>query len=130
MLVVASCGAGLTPSPTPTPTPTPTPPASSGIRVTTVAGPTCPVQHAGEVCTAPISVQVMIERADGSVVASTHTSVAGVASVAVAPGQYLVVGGPAGSPGQGFPRAPGGVTVTVQSGAYAKAELNYDTGLR
>jgi len=72
----------------------------------------------------------MIERADGSVVASTHTSVAGVASVAVAPGQYLVVGGPAGSPGQGFPRAPGGVTVTVQSGAYAKAELNYDTGLR
>jgi len=78
MLFAASCGAGLTPSPTPTPTPTP--PASSGIRVTTVAGPTCPVQHAGEVCTAPISVQVMIERADGSVVASTHTSVAGVAS--------------------------------------------------
>jgi hypothetical protein len=107
----------------------PTPPPNTGVVVTTLRGPTCPVQHVGDACTAPISVAVTVARPDGSVVATIHTDATGVATVPLVPGIYTLTGAAADGSAQ-LPRAPAALSVTVHTGAYTPAQLVYDTGIR
>jgi hypothetical protein len=122
-LTLAACGAGGASRSSPTPQ------LNSGIVVSTVLGPTCPVERAGENCTAPISVKVAVIARDGSTVATVQTDASGRATVPLIPGQYDVSGS-AGASGNTFPRAPAPVPVTVRIGTYAPVQLMYDTGIR
>ena len=127
-MMAAACGA-TTASPSGTSGGAPTPPPNTGVAVSTVRAPTCPVQHAGDTCTAPISVEVTISRPDGSVVTTIRTDAAGAATVALAPGEYALTGASAGGSAQ-LPRTPLPLSVVVRSGAFTPAQLVYDTGIR
>jgi hypothetical protein len=127
-LMAAACGAGTTTS-SGASAGGPSPPPNTGVALTTVRAPTCPVQHAGDACTAPISVDVTITRPDASVVATIRTNAAGSAIIALNPGTYTLTGASAGGSAQ-LPRAPAPLSVVVLSGSYTPAQLVYDTGIR
>ena len=107
-----------------------TPPPATGIHLTTMAGPTCPVQRAGAPpCVSPISAEVVVADGSGQQVADVTTDAAGHATVALAPGDYTVQAkGVQGA--TTFPRPPQPTTVHVAAGAYASLTLDYDTGIR
>jgi hypothetical protein len=126
-LMATACGAGITTA-SGTPVGGPTPPPNTGVALTTLRGPTCPVQHVGDTCTAPISVDVTVTGPDGSVVTTIRTNAAGSVTIALNPGTYTLTGAPAGS--AQLPRAPAPLSVVVLSGSYTPAQLVYDTGIR
>ena len=100
--------------------------AGSGIRGTVLAGPTCPVERAGNPCPdKPIVADVRVVRADGSVAAATRSGTDGRYSVAVAPGRYTVQATSSSAFSGCRP-----VDVTVSQGAYATADVSCDTGIR
>jgi len=125
--MATACGAGITTA-SGTPAGGPTPPPNTGVALTTLRGPTCPVQQVGDTCTAPISVDVTVTRPDGSVVTAIRTNAAGSATIALNPGTYMLTGASAGS--AQLPRAPAPLSVVVLSGSYTPAQLVYDTGIR
>jgi pilus assembly protein FimV len=101
--------------------------STTGIDVRALAGPTCPVQRAGQDCTRPISATVVITRQDGGGAAQVQTGTDGTAHVPLPPGSYTVAGLPGAS---GFPRAPTPQHATVTAGAYVTVQLVFDTGIR
>jgi hypothetical protein len=120
-LLLAGCGSDSGAHGVASPTP-----VHSGIDLLTVAGPTCPVQRAGQACQRTISARVDILRG-ATVVVTVQTGVDGTARVPLPEGLY-VVRGEAGD--TGLPRQPGPQTVTVDPSAYARVQLVYDTGIR
>ncbi len=116
---IAACGAsrtGITP-----------PPATSGINLSTMAGPTCPVQRQGQVCEKAISARVLVRTPQGVAVTTVQTGADGTAHVPLPPGTYQVAGQGSGS---GLPRPPAAQNVMVPSGAFVSVRLDYDTGIR
>ena len=98
----------------------------SGVRGTVLAGPTCPVERAGNPCPdKPIVADVRIVRGDGSTAATTRTGADGRFSVAVAPSRYMVQA----TSSLAFSGCKP-VDVTVPQGAYATADVSCDTGIR
>jgi hypothetical protein len=119
-LALVACG-GPAASTTPSP-------ATAGVDLLTMAGPTCPVQREGQTCVKPVSVLVQVLTSPGGkAVTTVQTGVDGKAHVPLPPGTYLVRG-EAGK--GGLPRPPVGSTVTVQAGVFTPLTLNYDTGIR
>ena len=103
-------------------------PATSGIDLLTMAGPTCPVQRQGQVCEKAISAQVLVQTTAGATLTTVQTGPDGTARVPLPPGIYRVAG--QGGGGASLPRPPIAETVTVKAGAFTKVRLNYDTGIR
>jgi hypothetical protein len=144
--LLAACGApvaspipGSTPSASPSPSPSPsasvsasasaTPAGTEGIDITTLTGPTCPVQREGQTCTRPLAAIVVVTRADGSTAETVHTSANGTARVALPPGTYTLSGQlpPGGGP---FPRPPAPTKATVRPGSFVSVQIIFDTGIR
>jgi len=130
--LLAACGEAIgrpIPASSPSPTAASTPPGAEGIDLTTVAGPTCPVQREGETCTRPISATVLVTRADGSTAATVHTSANGTAHVPLSPATYTLTAQP--QPGVGIlPRSPAPTTTTVPAGLFVSVQIIFDTGIR
>jgi hypothetical protein len=95
------------------------------VRGTITAGPTCPVERAGQPCP-PRPVQTEVRLVDGARVVVTGRSGAdGTFSLTAPPGTYQLQTVQSGT----FPRCPA-KTVTVTAGHYATADLMCDTGIR
>jgi len=118
LLLLTACGGG---GGTPTPTP-----LLSGIDVYAVAGPTCPVQQAGQNCTAPIAATVVAIQG-GNTVARVQTSSNGRGHMPLPPGTYTVRGE---ASSRGFPRPVGEQQVTVPDGQFVAVQVTFDTGIR
>lgn len=102
------------------------PPTGSGAYGYVTAGPTCPVEQAGQPCPPrPVSAEVDARDAAGSTVRSTNSDSSGRYSLSLPVGDYtLVVVTPSG-----FPRCPD-TPVTVRAGAPTRADISCDTGIR
>jgi hypothetical protein len=102
--------------------------ATSGIEGRVTIGPGCPVLQQGSPCPdTPYAATVQVV-ADGRVVASGRSSDDGAFRVPVAPGTYTVRGIPLDDSGIAIaPDVPG---VTVRAGAFARADLSFDSGIR
>ena len=110
----------------PTTTVAPPPPAGTGAYGSVLAGPTCPVERAGQPCPPqPVAAEVDGRDANGRTVASTHTDSAGHYRLALAPGSYILVA----VTGTTFPRCPA-TPVTVTPGPAVRQDVNCDTGIR
>lgn len=118
--------ATTTSAPGPTTTLAPLPVVGSGANGTITAGPTCPVERAGQPCP-PQPVQADIDARDGSgrTVASTHSDSAGRYALSLAPGSYTLVV----VTSNGWPRCPQ-TPVTVHPGQVTRADISCDTGIR
>jgi hypothetical protein len=138
---------GTAPVPTSTPaavpsthtTSTPTPPqtcppstttstepqADSGIKGLVTIGPISPVEHQAEPNLRPYSATIMIQRANGTAAATVSSGQDGRFSVALPPGDYVVVP-QNGSP---LPRAES-QQVTVDPHQFTEVEIQYDSGIR
>jgi hypothetical protein len=123
-LLLTACGSGA-PAPAVTPGVSATA-ARSGIDLVTVAGPTCPVQHAGQPCTRPISARVSVLQR-GMVALTVQTGADGTARIPLPAGDYTL-DGLAGE--NGLPRPPAPTAVTVDAGQFTRVQLEYDTGIR
>lgn len=121
LLLLTACSKDGGPGGTPTPSP-----LLSGIDVTTVAGPTCPVQREGQSCTAPISARVIVTRG-GDTVATLQTTGDGRGRIPLAPGTYTVSGEASTRP---FPRPSAPQQVTVSDGRFVAVQFLFDTGIR
>jgi hypothetical protein len=101
--------------------------ATSGIEGRVTIGPGCPVLQQGSPCPdTPYAATVQVV-ADGRVVASGRSSDDGAFRVPVAPGTYTVRGIPLDD---GIATAPDVPGVTVRAGAFARADLSFDSGIR
>lgn len=103
--------------------------ARSGIRGVATAGPTCPVQVAGQPCPdRPLRAVVTVTRSGSNkVVRSTTTGSDGRFSFAVDPGTYVLTARPTTPlPTSREDRR----TVTVQRDAFSRLTLRFDTGIR
>jgi hypothetical protein len=90
------------------------------------AGPTCPVERAGQICPPrPVAGQVQAEDARGAVVASTDTDAAGHYLLTVKPASYTLVVDVSGP----FPRCPT-TLVTVKAAVTSSVNIDCDTGIR
>lgn len=119
LLLLTACGGGGGGTSTPTP-------LHSGIDVYAVAGPTCPVQHAGQSCTAPIGATIVVIQG-GNTVARVQTSNNGRGHIPLPPGAYTVRGQ---APPRGLPRPAGDEQVTVPDGQFVSVQVLFDTGIR
>ena len=117
--LLAACGAASS-SGAPTP-------ATSGIDLLTMAGPTCPVQREGQQCEKPISARVVVSTTGGATVTTVQTGADGTAHVGLPPGDYRISAQQGGSV---LPRPPYPTTVTVTAGSFSSVRLDYDTGIR
>ena len=121
LLLLTACSkyGGATTTQTPSP-------LLSGIDVTTVSGPTCPVQREGESCTAPISATVVVTQG-GDRVATLRTASDGRGRIPLVPGTYTVSGE---GPTRPLPRPPAPQQVTVPGGRFVAVQVLFDTGIR
>jgi hypothetical protein len=105
-------------------------PAGTGIHVTAVAGPTCPVEKfpPDPACASkPVrDATILITDANGNEQSAVMTDVAGQTFVALAPGAYTVTAQGAA----GFMNGPEPQQVTVEDGQVTEVMLSYDTGIR
>ena len=115
------------------PTAPPTPGnGESGIAVTAVAGPVCPVeQDPPDPNCEPRPVEgatIFVQPADGRdiIVAQGTTGADGTVRLDVPPGDYIVSGGAV----EGLMGGPEPATVTVAAGNLEIVVLAYDTGIR
>lgn len=114
------------------PIPTPTAGGAGAIEVEVVAGPVCPVeQEPPDPNCAPRPVEgarIFVQPGDGRdiLVGEATTDVDGNASIEIAPGDYIVVGGQV----DGLMGLPEPTTVSVAAGQTATITLTYDTGIR
>jgi hypothetical protein len=101
---------------------------TSGVEGRVTIGPVCPVVQQASPCPdAPYAATVQIV-ADGSVVASGRSGDDGVFRVPVAPGTYTVRGIPLDD--GGLATATDVPNVMVAAGAFAHADLSFDSGIR
>lgn len=120
ILVLAACSSS---------TGMPSPPARTGLAITALAGPTCPVETLGDPACAPRPVagaRVVILDAQGREAATVVLDATGSAVVALASGRYVVRAQPAG----GLMGTPGPMEVAVLDGKQTPVALSYDTGIR
>jgi hypothetical protein len=90
------------------------------------AGPTCPVQRAGQSCPPrPLSAKVSARDDAGRTVAATRTDAVGGYRLTMAPGAYTLVVD-SGSP---FPVCKP-VDVSITPGGRTRADVHCDTGIR
>lgn len=115
------------------PASSPTPDAEPGtLEIEVVAGPVCPVeQDPPDPECAPRVVngaRILVQPGDGRdiVVGEATTDADGHATLALAPGDYIVVGVEV----EGLMGLPEPASVTVESGEIATITLAYDTGIR
>jgi len=122
--ILAGCNPGLSPSPNPTLTPV----IISGIRGLVIAGPTCPVEQAGQSpCVRPVlGATILALDSARQVVGRAVSDASGAYSLRLPAGTYEIV-----------PQAVAGLmgvaaetTVTVPDGAPVQLDLQYDTGIR
>ncbi len=108
-------------------------PASDGtLQLEVVAGPICPVERDPpdpDCAPRPVGgARIFVQPGDGRdiVVGEATTDETGHATIAVAPGDYLVTGGEV----EGLMGRPAATAVTVSSGRTVAVTLTYDTGIR
>jgi Carboxypeptidase regulatory-like domain len=121
LLIIVACGtSGGAPSA----------PPGTGLSITAVAGPTCPVERVPpDPACAPRPVAgatIIVIDAQGATVTTVVTDAAGTATVAVPAGEYVVQARPV----TGLMGTPEAQTVTVVGGAMSPVDLGYDTGIR
>lgn len=113
-------------NPPPSTTSVPAPPPATGAYGTVTAGPTCPVERAGQPCPPrPVSARIDAHAADGRVAASTQSGADGSYRIGLPPGNYTLVV----VTGSTYPRCPD-TPVTVAPGAATRADISCDTGIR
>jgi hypothetical protein len=120
ILTIAACASA---------TGVPSPPAGTGLAISALAGPTCPVETLGDPACAPRPVagaKVTILDAQGREAATVVLDVKGSAAVALASGKYAVRAQPAA----GLMGTPGPMEVAVVDGKLTPVALSYDTGIR
>ena len=121
-LLVAACGGLSAPAQLVDP--------GTGVAITAVAGPTCPVEtNPPDPACAPRPVAgatILILAGPGTTVATLVTDATGTARVALRPGEYVV----AAQPGAGMMGTPEPQDVTVVAGKLTPVALAYDTGIR
>ncbi len=116
------------PGPPTSPPPTAPPPslAGSGVYGDVSAGPTCPVERAGQPCPPdPVAATVAAVDAGGRAVASTTSGADGRYALALPAGMFTLVT----TTPTALPRCPS-VRVTVTPGAASRADISCDTGIR
>jgi hypothetical protein len=121
---VAACNPGpATPS-----GPTVTPLVTTGVRGQVLAGPTCPVQRAGQSpCVRPVSgATILALDSAGHEAGRTESDAAGAYFLRLPPGTYTI----AAQAVSGLMRIPAPATVTVPDGTPVQLDLQYDTGIR
>jgi hypothetical protein len=112
---------------------TPTPSAATGtLQVEVVAGPVCPVERDPpdpDCEPRPVEgARIFVQPGDGRdiLVAEATTDALGRATIEIAPGDYILVGGDVA----GLMGRPDPTTVTVAAGQTVTITLTYDTGIR
>ncbi|MFI5259408.1 MAG: carboxypeptidase-like regulatory domain-containing protein [Candidatus Limnocylindrales bacterium] len=133
-LVIALAGCVLALSAACTPAPAPPPIASTpqlistGVRGTVLAGPTCPVERAGEsACVRAVAGATIVALASGGQeVGRAVSDDAGSYFLRLPPGNYRIV--PQAVQGLMGVAAPTSVDVTA--GSPVQLDLEYDTGIR
>ena len=114
------------------PVPTPNPGTNGAIEIEAVAGPVCPVeQEPPDPDCEPRPVdgaRIFVQPGDGRdiLVAEGTTDARGRATIGIAAGEYIVLGGDV----EGLMGRPEPVTVTVPGGQTVTVTLTYDTGIR
>ena len=103
-------------------------PQDSGIRGRALLGPTCPVVTQDMPCPPePYEGEIWVLAAGSDeLVATVRSGEDGRFEVRLAPGDYVLEGD---ATAESFPYAKP-VTVTVRAGAFARATLTFDTGIR
>jgi hypothetical protein len=104
--------------------------AGSGLQITAVAGPTCPVETIGaDPACAPRfvpNVTVLILDATGAIQHKLNLDATGQRFVALEPGAYVVKAEGV----EGFMNGPEAQRVTVEAGQVTDVTLAFDTGIR
>lgn len=121
ILTIAACAVAGAPSPAVVP--------GTGLAISALAGPTCPVETLGDPACAPRPVagaKVTILDAQGREAAMVVLDAKGSAAVALASGTYVVRAQPAG----GLMGTPEPMEVAVLDGKLTPIALSYDTGIR
>jgi hypothetical protein len=100
----------------------------TGVRGVVLAGPTCPVEQAGQSpCVRPVSgATILALDSTGREVGRAASDVDGAYFLRLAPGTYEIV--PQAE--NGLMRVAAKATVTVPDGAPVRLDLQYDTGIR
>jgi hypothetical protein len=131
-LAVAAAILALAVACNPAASPSPSPPfeplLTTGVRGLVTAGPTCPVEQAGQspcVRAVPGAVIVALDPA-GREVGRATTDAAGHYFVALPPGSYQLVTQPV----EGLLSKPAPKSVVVMDGPPTQLDLEYDTGIR
>jgi hypothetical protein len=108
----------------------PSPPAGTGLAISALAGPTCPVETIPpDPACAPRPVagaKVVIFDAQGGEAATVVLDAKGSAVVSLAAGKYVVRAQPAA----GLMGTPEAMDATVVDGQLTPVALSYDTGIR
>ncbi len=121
ILTIAACAGAGAPSPAVVP--------GTGLAITALAGPTCPVETLGDPACAPRPVagaKVIILDAQGRDAATVILDATGSAAVALGSGTYVVRAQPAA----GLMGTPEPMEVAVVDGTLTPVALSYDTGIR
>jgi len=120
-LLIVACGSSGAPPPAP---------PGTGLSITAVAGPTCPVERIPpDPACAPRPVAgatIIVLDAQGATVTTVVTDATGTATVAIPAGAYVVQARPV----VGLMGTAEAQPVTVVAGALSPVALAYDTGIR
>lgn len=120
ILTIAACTSAGVPSPAP----------GTGLAITAVAGPTCPVETIppDPACAPRLVAGAKVDILDGqgATVATVVLDAQGAAVVALPAGNYVVQAQPAA----GLMGTPESMNVTVVDGTLTPVVLSYDTGIR
>ncbi|MGA8295955.1 MAG: carboxypeptidase-like regulatory domain-containing protein [Acidimicrobiales bacterium] len=101
-------------------------PSGTGAYGSVTAGPTCPVEQAGNPCPPePVTAEIDARDAAGRTIASTRTNSAGSYALSLKPGAYTLVVVTRAT----FPRCPS-EPITVSSGSPLRVDVSCDTGIR
>jgi hypothetical protein len=105
-----------------------TPAPATGVVGVVLAGPTCPVERAGQSpCVRPVAgATILALDSARNEVGRAVTDTAGAYFLRLPPGTYQIVPQAV----EGLMRAPAATTVTVADGAPTRLDLQYDTGIR
>lgn len=124
LVLAAACNPGAGPSPSPSVTPL----LTTGVRGVVLAGPTCPVEQAGQSpCVRSLSGATILALDPARhEVGRAVSDASGAYFLRLAPGTYAIVPQAV----QGVMRAAAETTVTVPDGVPVQLDLKYDTGIR
>ena len=124
LALAAACNPGAGPSPSATITPL----LTTGVRGVVLAGPTCPVEQAGQSpCVRSLSgATILALDSARHEVGRTVSDGSGAYFLKLAPGTYAIVPQAV----QGVMRAAAETTVTVPDWVPVQLDLKYDTGIR